>query len=425
MSGAGAAIELRGCGKRYWKLEERAGALRSLLPFARPARSELWALRGVDLAVAPGETLGVLGRNGAGKSTLLRMLAGVTRPSEGEVEVAGRVAPLLSVGVGFHPEMTGRENVYVNGMLLGLTRAEVDERVDDVVGFAELRDFIDTPVKFYSSGMFMRLGFSVAVHTEPQVLLVDEVLAVGDIAFQMKSLERMRSMQDRGTTIVIVSHATSAIRLLCPRAAVFHRGTMAFDGEVDQAIATHLELLGNTSTDTGLHLHDRTDRGAVTIREQVLVGSDGAAVAVAEQDTPLVLRAELRFEEDVESPQVLFVVRGEDGGLAYRAHSTIGTGRDSSYSVGSTATVEVPFVARFGGGGTFGLEFFVTDQDGRDVLGRSGAPTIFYVPPRYGILGVADLGARILLDGEAVDHHQPLDLRGAPPAPADGPPPTS
>ncbi|MBV9255605.1 MAG: ABC transporter ATP-binding protein, partial [Actinobacteria bacterium] len=148
--------------------------LRSLLPFGRPTRSELWALRDVDLTLAEGDVLGVIGPNGAGKTTLLRLLAGVTRPTTGRVTVGGRVAPLISVGVGFHREMSGRENVYVNGMLLGLTKAEVDRRFDAIVDFAELTDFIDTPVKFYSSGMFMRLGFAVAVHTNPQVFLVDE-----------------------------------------------------------------------------------------------------------------------------------------------------------------------------------------------------------------------------------------------------------
>src|SRR5436309_9699332 len=188
--------------------------LRSLLPFARPERSELWALRDVDLTLGQGDVLGVIGRNGAGKTTLLRLLAGVTRPTTGEVEIRGRVAPLISVGVGFHPEMSGRENVYVNGMLLGLTRREVDARLEEIVAFAELEDFIDTPVKFYSSGMFMRLGFSVAVHSDPNILVVDEVLAVGDMAFQAKCLERMRSLQQKGTSIVVVSHSMGTIRVL-------------------------------------------------------------------------------------------------------------------------------------------------------------------------------------------------------------------
>jgi len=189
------AIAVDGAGKKYWKFEEQAMLLRSILPTGRARRSELWALRDVSFSLEQGETIGILGRNGSGKTTLLRLLAGVTRPSEGRVAVAGAVAPLISVGVGFRREMSGRENIYLNGMILGLSRQQVEERLDDIVAFAELDEFIDTPVKFYSSGMFLRLGFAVAVHTDPDVLLIDEVLAVGDAAFRAKCVERMRLIQ--------------------------------------------------------------------------------------------------------------------------------------------------------------------------------------------------------------------------------------
>src|SRR5438309_1146293 len=210
--------------------------LRSLLPFARRTRTPIYALRDIDLAVGRGETLGIIGRNGAGKTTMLRLMAGVTQPSQGVVRTVGRVAPLISIGVGFHQEMSGRENVYVNGMLLGLSAREVEHRFDEIVAFAELEDFIDTPVKFYSAGMFMRLGFSAAVHSDPDLLVVDEVLAVGDMAFQVKCLERMRSLQGGGTSIVMVSHSMGTIRVLCPRVAVMHRGQLVFDGDPDAAV---------------------------------------------------------------------------------------------------------------------------------------------------------------------------------------------
>src|SRR4051812_27791053 len=207
------AIEMRGVGKRYWKIQERS-LLRSLVPFGPSNRSEFWALRDADLALEPGETLGIIGRNGAGKSTLLRLLAGVTRPSTGMVRTRGRIAPLLSVGVGFHQEMTGRENVYVNAMLLGFDKRRIDRIFDEIVDFADLGAFIDTPVKFYSSGMYMRLGFSVAMHVEPDVLLVDEVLAVGDVGFRLRSFERMRDLQRQGAALVFVSHWLQAVQLL-------------------------------------------------------------------------------------------------------------------------------------------------------------------------------------------------------------------
>src|SRR5262249_15128835 len=155
----------------------------------------------------------------------------------------GRIAPLLSVGVGFHQEMTGRENIAVNGMLLGLSKKRIDALFDEIVGFAELEDFIDTPVKFYSSGMYMRLGFSVAIHSEPDILLVDEVLAVGDVGFRLRSLERMRALQQSGCALVFVSHWLHAVQMLCPRTVCMHRGMVVFDGRTDEAIAKHHELL--------------------------------------------------------------------------------------------------------------------------------------------------------------------------------------
>src|SRR5207302_5234688 len=197
--------------------------------------------------VQSGECIGVIGRNGSGKSTLLQMVAGVTSPTEGTVRVRGRIAPLVSVGVGFHPELTGRENVYVNGTILGLTRAEIDRRFDSILDFSGIHAFIDTPVKFYSSGMFVRLGFAVAVEATPDVLLVDEVLAVGDVAFQLKCFRRMAEIREQGTTVVVVSHNLNAIRQLCDRALVLHDGTMRHDGDVDDGIGIYHSLLGEFS----------------------------------------------------------------------------------------------------------------------------------------------------------------------------------
>ena len=337
------AIHLEGLGKRYWKLEEQAMLLKSLLPFTRPKRSELWALRDIDLVIEPGETVGVLGRNGAGKTTLLRMLAGVTRPSAGRLTISGRVAPLIGVGVGFHPEMSGRENVYVNGMLLGLTKAEIEERFDDIVAFAELHEFIDTPVKFYSSGMFMRLGFAVAVHVEPQILLVDEILAVGDIAFQRKCADRMRALKDTGTTVLLVSHSMHAIRLLCPRALLIRRGHLEVDGEAEEVIGLHYKMLT-------AERDDANEEGVViTVLEQVIVGPDGKEVHATEQDVELVCRMRLRFETDIDSPHLYFRVMTDDGQLAYQMQTDIGRAH-RGYRAGEEANIEISFQPRFGAG---------------------------------------------------------------------------
>ncbi|MBV8957938.1 MAG: ABC transporter ATP-binding protein, partial [Actinobacteria bacterium] len=363
-------IRLEGVGKRYWQLQERAMLLRSLLPFGRPTRSELWALRDVDLTLAEGDVLGVIGPNGAGKTTLLRLLAGVTRPTTGRVTVGGRVAPLISVGVGFHREMSGRENVYVNGMLLGLTKAEVDRRFDAIVDFAELTDFIDTPVKFYSSGMFMRLGFAVAVHTNPQVFLVDEILAVGDLAFQIKCAERMKEIRAAGTTIVMVSHNLQSIRVLCPRAVVLHHGNVDFDGPVEDAIARHHVLLSQQGDGRG-GLGEVRHVGGVTVSERALLGQEGAAHYV-ESGTPLRLRVRVRFERPVANPRFTFTIRAADGSLAARVNTPLQL-THRSFEAGHDVLVELRFVARLGGG-TYFIEDAVTTSDGLGVLSDADRP---------------------------------------------------
>jgi lipopolysaccharide transport system ATP-binding protein len=238
------SIELVGVGKRYVKYHDAPMLAHALLRLAARSRSDtLWALRGVDLAVAPGECVGVIGRNGSGKSTMLQLLGGITAPTEGVVTVRGRVAPLISVGVGFHPELTGRDNVFLNGTILGMNRRDIEKRFDDIVDFAEVEDFIDTPVKFYSSGMQVRLGFAVAVQADPNVLLVDEVLAVGDFAFQVKCLRRIDEIRAGGASVLLVSHNLSMVERLCQRSLVLHEGTVRFDGPTSEAIAMLHSLL--------------------------------------------------------------------------------------------------------------------------------------------------------------------------------------
>jgi ABC-2 type transport system ATP-binding protein len=383
------ALELRNISKRYWKLEEQAMLLRSLLPFARPTRSPIYALRDIDLTVGRGETLGIIGRNGAGKTTLLRLMAGVTQPSHGVVRTAGRVAPLISVGVGFHQEMSGRENIYVNGMLLGLSARQITQRFDDIVAFAELEDFIDTPVKFYSSGMFMRLGFSAAVHSDPNILVVDEVLAVGDMAFQSKCLERMRSLQREGTSIVMVSHFMGAIRVLCPRVAVINKGRLVFDGEPEAAIGEYYKVL-NTSEDGG------AGGGPVMVVGHELRGADGAGHYV-DPDGEIELVTRLRFEQAVASPSVLFQLLTEGGVLVSTTQSVLPAPR-RTFAAGEEVDVRVRFRARLTGGG-YRLVIIITGRDIGDHLLRDEGPVI-YVGPRLGTWGIADPLATIEVDGE-------------------------
>jgi lipopolysaccharide transport system ATP-binding protein len=202
--------------------------------------SEFWALKDVSFSVQPGGLVGIIGRNGAGKSTLLKILSRVTEPTAGEARIRGRVASLLEVGTGFHPELTGRENVFLNGAILGMTRVEIHKKFDEIAAFAEVDNFLDTPVKRYSSGMYVRLAFAVAAHLEPEILIVDEVLAVGDAAFQGKCLAKMKEVTRGGKTILFVSHQLNAISNLCSRTIVLNRGQISFLGDTKSAISHYL-----------------------------------------------------------------------------------------------------------------------------------------------------------------------------------------
>lgn len=395
-----AALELTGVSKRYWQMRDQAMLIKSVLPGRRPERLEHWAVRDVSFRIEPGETVGVLGRNGAGKTTLLRMLAGVSRPTEGEIRINGRVAPLIGVGVGFHPEMSGRENIYVNGMLLGLSQKQVSDRLEQIVDFAEIDNFIDTPVKFYSSGMYMRLGFSVAASVDPDIMLVDEVLAVGDVAFQLKCFDRMREMQTVGTTILLVSHSMHAIRLLCPRALLFRKGKLELDGTSEAAIARHHEFM-STDTDDG-------GSGALATVEDVrLVGSDGPTFH-PEPGEMVEYQATIRFKGRVQSPQISFQIITETGVMAYSMITRFGR-RWRTFEAGEAARLTVPFQAALGGG-SYRISTQVLDQHGRDTYGQDSPGLLIYVAPRLGSFGTCDLKAEINIDDQHMSDHESLML---------------
>lgn len=213
------------------------------------------ALNGVDLTIYQGEAVGIIGSNGAGKSTLLKILSRVTAPTEGDIDIYGRIASMLEVGTGFNQELTGRENVYMNGAILGMTKAEIDAKMEDIIEFSEVREFIDTPVKRYSSGMFVKLAFSVAAHLDAEIMIMDEVLAVGDMAFQTKCLDKMRDVANKeGRTVLYVSHNMNTIRKLCDRCIVLDKGKVIFEGVVDDAIEVYLKQ--DVLSETNCHLQD-------------------------------------------------------------------------------------------------------------------------------------------------------------------------
>src|SRR5262245_12805301 len=253
-----AAIRVEGLGKCY---QVRQGQKRAkyrtfretltdlaLAPVRwRAGGKEFWALKDVSFEVQSGEVVGIIGRNGAGKSTLLKTLSQITRPTTGRVEINGRVGSLLEVGTGFHPELTGRENIYLNGSILGMSRKEIDRKFDEIVAFADIEKFLDTPVKRYSSGMYVRLAFAVAAHLEPEILIVDEVLAVGDAAFQKKCLGRMKTIGSEGRTVLFVSHNMSAMLALCRSALRIDQGRVVDIGETSSVVESYTRTLGTSA----------------------------------------------------------------------------------------------------------------------------------------------------------------------------------
>jgi ABC-2 type transport system ATP-binding protein len=237
-------IEIRQVSKRFRLYHERYSSLKErVIHFGRIPYEDFWAIRDIDIAIEEGTTVGLLGHNGSGKSTLLKCVAGILQPTEGEIVTRGRLAALLELGAGFHPELTGRENIYLNGSVLGLSRKDVERVFDEIVDFAELEKFIDMQVRHYSSGMYVRLGFAVAVNVDPHILLVDEVLAVGDEAFQRKCLERVARFQKEGRTIVFVTHAADLVRRICDRAIVLDHGRMVADAPPGEAVRMFREHL--------------------------------------------------------------------------------------------------------------------------------------------------------------------------------------
>lgn len=352
-------IEVAGVDKRYTRV-----ASRSLLARARRRRApELAAIEGLDLRIGRGETVGVLGHNGAGKTTLLRLLAGVTTPSTGRVRVAGRVTPLISIGVGFHPELSGRENVVVNGSMLGLSRARIAEREPEIVAFSGLpADVLDTPVKMYSTGMLLRLAFAVAVHTDPDVMLVDELLAVGDLAFQQRCLARMAELRAHGVTVVLVSHSVFTVRQLCDRAIVLSAGRKVFDGPAEEAVHVHQRLLGadavhHTSQDVG---------AAATLADRVVLDTAGRPVEELQPGQRYTLRLDVHAHQELVDPHLRFTAYADDGAIAYLMISAFRR-RHRILSAGEVARLEVGFTAALRPG-TYQLTVQVLGDEGRQVL---------------------------------------------------------
>ena len=313
------AIEVRDVSKRFRIYREKPTSLKQRLLTSRSRAEDFWALRDVALDVGEGSTFGLIGHNGSGKTTLLKCVAGILRPTSGAILQRGRLAALLELGAGFHPELTGRENVYLNASFLGLSRKQTDAAFDDIVAFAELEQFIDTEVKFYSSGMLVRLGFAVAVHVEPDVLLIDEVLAVGDEAFQAKCLNRVREFQREGRTIVLVTHALDTVTEICDRAAMLHHGELHAIGMPAEVVREMRHVLLGMA-DPGF-VPEQGTREAEIVEVQI-VRPDGSSHGAILSGDPLTIVVDVRQNEPVDDLDVDFAVHESSNYLVLDARTS-------------------------------------------------------------------------------------------------------
>ncbi len=293
------AIDVSGVEKTFKLGSEPASTLKERLLTSRRSRLDSFeALKGVDFQVMEGETVGILGRNGSGKSTLLKIIAGTIRPTSGTTRVRGRLSALLELGAGFHPDLTGRENIYLNGSILGLSKVEVEKIFDEILDFAELGEFIDLQVRYYSSGMVARLGFAVATHLEPDILLVDEVLSVGDEAFQKKCIDRVYRFKKLGKTMLLVSHGPERVRQLCDRAVVLHRGECLYVGDVNEAIDLYRDALKTDHKNNLRAAGQKLDESTVRVMGGEILGL-GPDNAIKPGD-PLSLQIRYEMSEPVE-----------------------------------------------------------------------------------------------------------------------------
>ena len=268
----------------------------------------IWALSNVSFEVEQGEVVGIIGRNGAGKSTLLKILSRITEPTDGQAELCGRVSSLLEVGTGFHPELTGRENIFLNGAILGMKNLEIESKFDEIVEFAEIGKFIDTPVKHYSSGMHVRLAFAVAAHLEPEILLVDEVLAVGDAAFQKKCLGKMDEVSQAGRTILFVSHNMASIQNLCSRGIWLRDGQVVFDGPIDEAVGNYLSYLSESAENAFGDNPERGGNGSVRLTYANVLNSVGEPTQHVIAGQPVALEFGYENRENLRDSNVVFTI---------------------------------------------------------------------------------------------------------------------
>jgi ABC-type polysaccharide/polyol phosphate transport system ATPase subunit len=312
------AVEVEGASKRFRLYHERNQSLKAAFMRGRRAKyDEFWALKDVSLAVPTGKTYGLIGHNGSGKSTLLKCMAGILVPDRGEIRTRGKVSALLELGAGFHPELSGRDNVYLNGSILGMSKKQIDAQFDQIVDFAGLEQFIDTPVKNYSSGMYVRLGFSVAINVDPEILMVDEVLAVGDESFQRKCMDKFKEFRDDGRTVVIVSHALGTMRTMCDEVAWLDHGTLLGVGRpgelVDEYTAASHEASSEDQSAGEESEGPRWGSGEVRVERVEMLDAHGRPVTSTRTGEAVTFRMHYLAKERIERPVFGFGLHTADG----------------------------------------------------------------------------------------------------------------
>jgi ABC-type polysaccharide/polyol phosphate transport system ATPase subunit len=382
------AIVVDGVTETFRPFHERPSGLKERLArMRRSSYTDFNALEDVSFTINHGESVAVIGHNGSGKSTLLKILARILPPDRGIADTNGRVASLLELGAGFHGDLSGRENIYLNGAILGLSRAEIDERFEEIVDVAGIRPLLDTAVRTYSSGLYVRLGFAIAVTVDPDILLVDEVLAVGDAEFQDRSLDRMKQFRDGGKTFVLVSHDLDAVREMCDRAIVLDRGRMVFDGSVSEGVELYRQRVASASAP---RVASRTSR-RVRIEDVLLLDTDGEPVTEVSPSAAMTLRVRLRALEIIGSCGVGITVNRGDGTHLYELHTTWQGIAIGPLAPEQEATVDVRFTARLLAG-HFTIAASVTDQAARETWAVAADAARFAVRPAPGGAGLVDLG---------------------------------
>jgi ABC-2 type transport system ATP-binding protein len=406
------AVSLRDISKRYRIFPSQKEKLKYLLGMGKKnSAHEFWALRDIDLDVNPGTVLGILGRNGAGKSTLLKVISGVLAPTSGSVEVNGRLVALLQLGAGFDPEFTGRENVMLNGLILGLERREMIKRFDEIEAFADIGEFMDQPTKTYSSGMRARLGFAVAVNVEPDVLIVDETLSVGDAVFKAAGLQKMNELRDSGATILFVSHSPSMVRDFCNEGVLLHRGNLICRGEVSEAADAYQEIVARESQKKKKADDGENETAAPVVGEsrrsgtgeakvesvELLEGSEPLPKKVA-PDAEMTVRVRVKYAEDLANSSVGIILRNELGTDVFSTDTDLGQNRLGQSRAGEEVVVDFSFRPSLKHG-QYNVATFISRKDGGPYVDFVGAATTFGVKRPS---GGEDFGGLVYLPTEVV-----------------------